>query len=191
MRRRILVLLVLLAPSLSSVPARAEPAQFNFMGALRIAGSSVTVPLEWDGVWATSDSVYDCTTGFRSTSPGSDTLCAGQVFSQNVPGSPISFDCSGTADATTYHVTCSGSADVLGCQVTYDIQTDGTRTGTTYRSVTTSTTTYSGTGVGCNLIPSTCTRIVSYGTRTGPAPTTFCSTPVRNTTWGRLKVIYR
>ena len=88
-----------------------------------------------------------------------DTLCSGQVFTENAPGSPLAIVCNGTADATTFHATCSGSDTVFtDCLVTFDIQVDGVRTGESYRSVTTTNTSYSGTGTGCDLLPATCTR---------------------------------
>ena len=74
---------------------------------------------------------------------------------------------------------------------TIDLQIDVVRTNDTYRSVATVNTSYSGTGTGCDLLPPSCTRTVSYGTRTGPAQTAYCETPARQTTWGRLKVTYR
>ena len=72
-----------------------------------------------------------------------------------------------------------------------EIQIDRIRTGDTYRSVTVTNVTYSGTGLGCDLVPPSCTKVVSYGTRTGPAPAEYCLTPVKRATWGQLKVAYR
>jgi hypothetical protein len=34
-------------------------------------------------------------------------------------------------------------------------------------------------------------KIVSYGTRTGPAPAEYCLTSTRHPTWGQLKILYR
>lgn len=185
----LLLLCALMAPSGS---AYAKTVSFDFGGALRVMSGSITVPPEWDGIWTTQDSTYDCTTGLIGTSSGADTLCTGQVFTEAAAGSPVTLSCTGTADATTYHVTCSGSADVFtDCQVTYDIQIDGTRSSESFRSVTTTTATYSGTGTGCNLLPGSCTRVVTYGTRTGPAPAEYCLTPAKRTTWGQLKMSYR
>ena len=59
------------------------------------------------------------------------------------------------------------------------------------RSVATSNQTYTGTGKGCDLIPDGCSRNVSEGTREGAAPIAYCTTPIRRSTWGRLKTIYR
>jgi hypothetical protein len=186
------VVLLLSASMMPSGPARAGTAAYNFGRVLRVADASVVVPPEWDGLWATQDSVYDCTTGFKSFSSGVDTLCAGQVYTQDPGSSPVTLTCTGTADATSFHATCSGSAEVFAdCQLLMEVQTDATRTGDSYRSVTTISTTYSGTGLGCDLLPATCTRVVSYGTRTGPAPVDYCLTPAKRTSWGQLKVSYR
>ena len=59
------------------------------------------------------------------------------------------------------------------------------------RIVTTITTTYAGTAEGCSFFPNSCTRVVTYGTRTGSAPVTFCLTGLRQVSWGRLKMLYR
>ena len=189
---RIAFVLLLSASLLRAGAAHAAPRAYDFSQALRLMSGSVTVPPEWDGVWTTQDSVYDCTTGFKQFVSGVDTLCSGQVFTENAPGSPLAIVCNGTADATTFHATCSGSDTVFtDCLVTFDIQVDGVRTGESYRSVTTTNTSYSGTGTGCDLLPATCTRRVIYGARTGPAPAAYCTTPANRTTWGQIKVLYR
>jgi hypothetical protein len=193
MKRFAFVLLLLSASMVSSGSAHATAVVYDFGKALRILSGSTTVPPEWDGIWTHQDSVYDCTTGFKYVSSSSDTLCSGQVYTQDPGGSGVTFDCTGTADATTIHVTCTGSAVVVpdSCQVTFVIQFDATRTSNSYRSVTTVNATYSGTGLVCSLLPATCTRIVAYGTRTGPAPAEYCLTPATRTTWGHIKTLYR
>jgi len=192
MKRIACVVLLLSASALLPGSAHARARVFDFSGALRVMGNTVTVPPEWDGVWTVQDSVYDCTTGFKYFDTSTDTLCSGQVIQQDTTGVPVTIDCNGSADATSYHVTCTGSMDVFtDCQVTYDIQTDATRTSNSFRSVTTMSVSYSGTGTGCDLLPGSCTRTVSYGTRTGPAPLDYCLTPTRRTSWGQLKVSYR
>lgn len=191
MSRVTFVFLLLLAAPVPAGAASAEPAAFHFKSALRLLGGTVTVPPEWDGIWTTQDSTYDCATGPTGTSSSSDTLCTGQVFNQSPPG-PVAISCTGTADATTFHTTCDGSTVIFpDCKASYAIQVDGTRTGDSYRSVTVVNVTYSGTAKGCDLVPPSCTRIVSYGTRTGPAPASYCVTPVKASTWGKLKLIYR
>lgn len=191
--KRLVLLLVLLSVTL--LPARAAFASAvppDLTRTFKLLGTLDNVPPEWAGVWTTQDSIYDCTTGFMSSSSGTDTLCAGQVLTQSVPNSPIVFTCTGTSDATTYHLECNGSVEFIpDCMTVMQIVTDGTRTSESYRTVSTITTTYSGTATGCDLIPGSCLRIVSYGTRTGPAPAAYCTTPARRTTWGQLKVSYR
>jgi hypothetical protein len=90
-------------------------------------------------------------------------------------------------------VTCDGYiVPFPDCSTNIHIQNDVVRTNSSYRSVTTVSTSSTGTALGCNLIPPSCTRTVSYGTRTGPAPSEFCIlTGVRRATWGRLKMMYR
>ena len=192
MKRLAFVVLLFSAPLAVAPPAHADNLAFDFARALRATSSSITVPPEWAGIWTTQDSVYDCTTGFKSYSTGTDTLCANQVYDGNQAGSPFTFTCTGTADATTFHATCTGGGEVFpNCSVTIDLTVDVVRTNDTYRSVVVANTSYSGTGTGCDLFPPSCTRTVSYGTRIAPAPTDYCSTPARQTTWGRLKVTYR
>jgi len=183
--------LLLLTTLLAFGPSHADPAAPRDGNAFRLLAGSITVPSDWDGIWTTQDSVYDCTTGPMSTSSSVDTICSGQSFNGGSSGgSP--FTCTGTADATTIHATCTGSSAAgTDCQADYNIQMDVTRTNTTYKSVSTINVTYSGTGLGCDLYPPMCLRVVSYGTRTGPAPTAYCNTAVMRPTWGRLKTLYR
>jgi hypothetical protein len=192
MRRPVLALLLLAALIVPHRSAHATPAAYDFSKALRALAGSVKVPPEWDGVWTTQDSVYDCTTGFQALEVGADTLCSGEVFTQAAIASPLTLDCNATADATTFHATCSGSADVMtGCTLTVGIQIDAIRTSSSYRAVTTTDMGYAGSATGCDQLPASCTRTVTYGTRTGPAPSDFCVTPAKRTTWGQLKVSYR
>ena len=186
---RFAIALLLSAALLPSISAQAAPVASDFRDGLKLASQSVIVPPEWDGIWTQEDSLYDCTTGFKSFFSGTDTLCAGQVYTQ---GGALNVVCNGTADATSFHATCSGSETVFtDCTVMIDIQIDGTRTGNSYRSVTVTNASYSGTGTGCDLLPPSCTRSVTYGTRTSAAPPAYCATPAIPTTWGQLKVKYR
>jgi hypothetical protein len=192
MRRFVLLFLLLSATLLPAGSALASGVPLDFGRPFKLLGTLDNVPAEWAGVWTTQDSIYDCTTGFMSSSSGADTLCTGQALTQSVPNSPIVFTCTGTSDATTYHLECNGSVEFFpDCQTVMQIVTDGTRTSESYRTVSTITTTYSGTATGCDLIPGSCLRIVAYGTRTGPAPADYCTTPAKRTTWGQLKVSYR
>jgi hypothetical protein len=152
----------------------------------RMARASVIIPSEWDGTWTTLDTIYTCQGVFQSTSTDADTLCGGKDYSEG----PNSLVCTGTADATTLDVTCTGSEPVItDCDANYSIVIHGTRTASTYFTVTTINITYSGTG--CGPIPPTCVQINTHGTRTGPAPTEYCATSTRRTTWGEIKALYR
>ena len=189
---RFALALLLSASMVPAGAAHATPVAYDFNQVLRLTSGSITVPPQWDGVWTTQDSVYDCTTGFQQLVTGADTLCSGQVYTVSSAGSPVTITCTGTADATSFHATCSGTGTIFtDCQLTIDIQIDAILTGDTFRSVTTTNTSYSGTGTGCNLLQPSCTRSVTYGTRTGPAPTAYCLTPAKRATWGQLKETYR
>jgi hypothetical protein len=192
MSRLIFASLLLLAALLPSGAARAEPGAFGSPNAFRLMAGSITVPPEWDGVWTSTDSTYNCLGASLGVSTVTDTLCAGQVISQDGTGLPVIFTCTGTADANSIHQNCTGSMQISAdCQVEYQIQIDGTRSGTTFRSVTVSQVTYTGTGLECTLLPGSCRRVVSYATRSGPAPLDYCVTPVKGASWGRLKMLYR
>lgn len=167
----------------------ATPAPRSIRDVLRMLGGPTPVPQEWDGVWTSEDSIYICDGPLQLAIAQGDTICGGTVYD---PGSATPLDCTGTATATTIDMTCTGTSELFpDCQSTFTIHTVMTRTDDTYHSVTTISTSYSGTGEGCDLIPPSCQRIVSNGTRTGPAPADYCVTPVRRTNWGRLKSIYR
>lgn len=191
MKRLSVVALLGLTVLLSSGSAHAAPKPRGIGSALRALGGSIVIPPEWEGRWTTADSTYDCTAGFTSYSVDEDTICGGQVFSEEANG--VQMNCSGTADATTMHATCTGSSEIFpDCQINFSTVIDVVRTGTTYRAVTTINITYTGTGVGCDFIPPSCTRIVTYGTRVDDPPVGFCEvTPIRRTTWGQLKTHYR
>jgi hypothetical protein len=172
--------------------AHAGPSTRGFGAGLRVVGGSLIIPAEWDGIWTTADSTYDCTAGFTAYSVDEDTICGGQTYSEAPPDTSVELTCTGTANATTMHATCNGSSMFFpDCQANYEIVVDVVRTGETYRSVTTINITFSGTGVGCSFIPTRCTRIVTYGTRTASAPPSFCTTSVKRSTWGELKAHYR
>jgi len=154
-----------------------------------ITGGGVTVPPEWEGIWTTTDTVYNCPSSFNNTSTVDDTICTGEAL--NDPGQ-TQLVCTGNATATTYDITCTGTDDVIpDCTATYNYHVHGTRTGESYFSVAELNVTYSGTAEGCDLLPPQCVQINTHGTRTGPAPPTFCSTPTRSSTWGQVKIHYR
>lgn len=189
MNRVVFVSVLVLSLSLARGSSAAAPHAAGLVSALRAMGGPVTVPPEWQGIWTVQDSVYDCMGNPMSTSTGADTLCTGDTYDQNPGG--VQYNCSTTINAGTVHWTCNASIEIFtDCKASYAVQGDGTRTGDSYVFVSTSNVTYTGTGFGCNLVPQSCTRIVSRGTRTDASPTA-CLTPAQTTTWGRLKVIYR
>lgn len=164
-------------------------------GVARAATSAFTVPAEWAGVWASTDSVYDCPViVLDHVSASIDTLCAGQdvMYGVDTGGYDIVVDCTGTVTPTSIDVTCTGSSEVMAdCTATMTLHIQGTRTGDTSVTITTMQITYSGSAFGCDLLPPMCTRTVSRSTRTGPAPSAYCTTPVTPQSWGALKVRYR
>jgi hypothetical protein len=187
MRRSVLIL-ALFWLTFAAGAVRANPTSFGFKQVLGAMGTTVTIPPEWAGIWSEQDSTYSCLGVFKSASTNIDTLCAGKDY---LSGGAIQFVCTGTANATSVDMTCTGSFPVtVDCAANYSIHVTGTLSSGTYRTVTTTDVTYSGTGAECGLLPPTCTQVNSWGTRTGPAPAD-CTTPTRHDTWGRLKSIYR
>jgi len=163
----------------------------TFGGRHILAGGSDPVPPEWAGIWTTVDSIYNCSGGLLSTSTSTDTLCAGQVFDPET-GSECPFECTGSANSTSVNMHCTGACEFFpDCTGTFTTDFIGTRTGDSYSSVITMNVTFSGTGKGCDLLPPNCTQINSHGTRIGPAPEKYCSTPAETMTWGRVKSQYR
>lgn len=156
----------------------------------KLAKASVVAPPEWDGFWATIDSVYTCAGVFQSTSIGADTICGGKDYSSRPPGTGIELQCTGNADATTIDVTCTGSGPVFAdCDADYTVVIHGTRTADTYFIVNTVNITFVGTG--CLGVPPQCIQVNSHGTREGQAPPDFCATPTKKSSWGEIKVLYR
>ena len=155
------------------------------------ASATIVVPPEWGGIWAVEDSTYDCAGVLQSVETSADTLCPGEqtIDPQQFPGT---FDCTGSADATSIDVTCSGTSELFpDCAATFTSALRGTRTGENYFVVSTVEITYSGTAEGCDLVPGYCLQVNSHATRTAPAPVAYCQTPARPTSWGTLKVRYR
>lgn len=183
----VLVAALCLASSGSAQAAAPRPSVIA-----RVARAQVVVPLDWDGTWTTLDTTYTCAGAFQSTEAGVDTICGGKDYAPDSQGSGVQMNCTGSASATTFDQTCTATFPVFtDCDAHYVIEMHGTRTGDSYVMVTTTNVSYSGTGEGCSLLPPSCTQVNSWGTRTGPAPPLYCSTPARPTTWGRLKTIYR
>lgn|SRR5690349_9588364 len=152
-----------------------------------LLGGSITIPPEWAGIWSSSDSTYDCNGVLQSTSTSLDTLCAGVVFYQDP-----SFNCTGSADGTSFQQHCTGSGEVFpNCNYSFDLVSHGTRSGDSFFSVSVFQQNYSGTAKGCDLFPPSCSQVNSHSTRTGPAPSAYCASPVQAGSWGRLKSLYR
>ena len=168
--------------------AQARPAP-GTESIIRALAPATKVPPEWDGIWSRTDSVYDCTGSLQSTSTGLDTLCGGKDIPSPVG---INYTCTGTADATSIHMTCTYDYTPFpDCTGHSESVIDATITGGTYYSVTRSNTSYSGTGFGCNLLPPVCTVIHVHATRTGAAPAAYCASATVPTNWGRIKELYR
>ena len=190
--KRLLLAFLMLAPVLVATSARADVVSDRMQQIVRQARAAIVVPTEWDGVWTSVDTTYSCAGAFQNTSTSTDTICGGKDYSPADSGSPVTFDCTGTATATTYDMTCTGSTEIFpDCTSDYTITVHGTLSGGTYFMVTTLQVNYSGTATGCDLVPPTCNQYNSHGTRIGPAPTAFCATPTKQATWGRVKSIYR
>ena len=186
MKKR-LIMFVLCAALLPAGPALTQHLM-STEGGLRGIGLTVKVPAEWSGIWSFTDSIFTCVPVLKSTSTGFDTLCAGTSFL----GQTIGFVCTGTATATTIDLTCTWNRDVFpDCQASTVITIKGSVTGDTYNSVTTTNTTFSGTGTGCDLLQPICSIVHEHATRTGPAPAAYCATAVLPTSWGKIKAIYR
>lgn len=190
MKRLAVPLLLLCAVLLSFGTADAKSGAIDFKGTLRAMNGSIVIPPEWSGIWTTTDSVYDCSDQFIEVATSKDTICAGQVVTQI--GEIVDFTCTGAVNGTTMDVTCTGSYEpVTDCLVTFTVVTHTTRSGDSFRSVSTTTTTHSGTNPICSFFPEDCKRNVTEGTRTGVAPPAFCATPTKRATWGQLKILYR
>jgi hypothetical protein len=190
--RRLTLMLVLSASLLLVGSAGAGPVLPSPESLARIAIANVVVPTEWDGVWTTVDSTYNCELALQSTSTSVDTICGGRDYGVPTEGMPFTYTCTGTADANGIHSECTASYNLAAdCQADYSVVTDGWLTGNSYRMVTFSRITYTGTGMVCGLLTPSCTQFDSWGTRTGPAPTVYCATGTKVKTWGELKSHYR
>jgi len=173
--------------------ASGEPTSVGLkrMAAISRAADAIVVPVEWGGVWATEDSTYDCAGVLQSVTANVDTLCPGEP-AYAPQQSPVAFDCTGTANATSVDVTCTGSSEFFpNCTATFTSTLRGTLTGDSYFLVSTTVLTFAGTAPECAFVPGYCTQVNSHGTRTGPAPIDYCQTAARPTTWGSLKLRYR
>lgn len=178
------LVIALILGALAASSASANPLTTRHRPA---GGGSITVPPEWAGIWQSTDSLYDCNGVFQSMDTFIDTLCAGVTFE-----SDTTFSCKGGANGTSYFQHCSGSGEVFeDCTYTFDIQTNGTRTGDSFFSVSVFSTTYTGKGKGCDFFTDSCTQTNTHSTRIGTAPPAYCATPVVGTSWGKVKSQYR
>ena len=183
-----LAVVALVAPAAHAAPGRAGAGAFSTNQAgHRVFTGGVSVPAEWAGVWQSTDSTYKCPNLFQSTSVDTDTLCVGQSET-----SDLNAVCTGSATSTSVDFSCTATGEVFtDCQYTVTSHVTGTRTGDTYFLVTETTTTFSGTGTGCDLLTPSCTQTNLHGVRLGPAPAAYCATPAVPSSWGKLKASYR
>jgi hypothetical protein len=190
--RTIVRMLVLCVSFLVIVATHANAAPLSLDDLFRQARSAVIAPVEWDGIWTTVDSTYTCLGVFQNTSAGADTICGGKDYTPSTGGSGLTITCTGSATPTTIDLTCTGSGPVFtDCDANYTAVFHGDRNGDSYHVVSTIHLTYSGTGLGCSLLPPSCSQLDIWGTRTGPAPPAYCLTPTQRSTWGVLKTRYR
>lgn len=145
------------------------------------------VPASWTGIWLYQNTTKNCTTGqVISTSSYSDTLCPGEIV---LPGGGFYETCTGGYSETSFTSDCTVSREFLpGCQASYRLVQNGTRTGDSFEGTGRSTTTFS--GAGCTGLADQCFDFVTTGTRFGAAPSN-CGTPVEPKSWGGIKCSYR
>jgi hypothetical protein len=187
-----ILMLALTATAFLFGPSNASADPPSPVTVARLARAEIIVPTEWDGIWTSTDSVYTCAGVPQSTSAHTDTVCGGKDFSPTSQSSPITFNCTGSANATSFDVTCTATSDVFtDCTANYNFVMHGTLSGSTSYIVSTINVTYSGTGAGCSLLPPSCTQSNSRGTRVAPAPPAYCTTATRQSSWGQVKLIYR
>ncbi len=154
-----------------------------------LMGETPQIPAAWSGIWETTDSVYDCADppNLIATSTRTDTLCAGSDYSQELQGFELT--CTGSADDNSAQLSCSGLVPYEeGCDLQFTMETQMTLSGQTAFSVAQ----ISAVPVPEGCIPfALCQIIRSHMFRTGPEPKDCALTPVRSTTWGQVKSIYR
>jgi len=194
--KRLAALLIVVSASLvlladAAAAARLPHSPLKLLQLSQAAFDPFKIPPEWDGLWTSTDSTYDCTGGFQQVETGEDTLCSGAVLldENSFVGQ---FDCTGSVSATTINITCTGMDTVVtDCFATFSYNIHGTRTGDDTYVVATISIIYDGPALECGFIPDTCLQINSHAHRTGPAPTAYCATPTLPSTWGGVKIRYR
>jgi len=191
--RRLATTLVLLSAVLVTGTAFAANQPPTADQIMKMVRATVVVPVDWDGTYDVFDSTYDCTGAWLANGTDADTICGGKDYSPSAPGSPVTFDCTGTTTATTFEMTCTASWDLYpNCTANFNVASNGTISGGTYFIVSVVRITYSGTDPYCSVYNTpTCRQYNRHGTRTGPAPADYCATPTRRTSWGQVKTFYR
>lgn len=169
------------------------PPRITLVDVFRTLQSDPTIPPEWSGIWSIIDTTYTCMDVFQSADASLDTLCTGMsVGVDEEPAPGIMIDCTGSVDATSADFVCTATFNVApDCDATFTATTMATLSGDSYTSTTTVEIMYDGTGFGCDLIPDTCTKIVTHGTRVSAEPSAYCATPTEPVSWGKIKVRYR
>jgi len=144
----------------------------------------VPVPPEWEGIWATEDSSYDCYEHTVYTvASWQDTICAGEELIPT-PEAPYPEVCRGTATATTLHLECAWSVGDWLCTDSFTLTLDATRDGDSFYYVC--VTEAESAGAAC--FGGGCTVEHVHGTRILPA---HCATPTLPVKWGDVKAMYR
>jgi hypothetical protein len=194
MKRLAAVLLIVSAALVvlaDAAAARLPRTPFQLLQAGIAALDPYKIPPEWDGIWVSTDSTYDCNGGFQQVDSSTDTLCAGAVFfDPNVITGEV--ECTGSFTATTLNITCTGVDTIItDCVGTFTYNIRGTRTGDDAFLVVTIETSFDGSAPECGFIPDDCSQLNSQAQRTGPAPAAYCATPSRPSTWGEVKIRYR
>jgi len=193
--KRMAAILLLVSASLvllaDAAAARVPRSPLRLLQLGLAAADPYKIPPEWDGLWTSTDSTYDCGGLFQTTEVSEDTLCSGAVFLDPAEFSGV-VECSGSFTATTINLTCTGTDSLFeGCDVTFSYTIHGTRSGNSAFLVLTFSTTYDGSAPECDFFPDDCSQVNTHATRTGPAPPTYCATPTRPSTWGGVKIRYR
>lgn len=178
-----LATLVLAPALLATAPARpALPVPTLTHHHIMVPATSPQIPAAWSGIWSFTDSTYTCDNPVAtSTSADFDTLCTGDTI--DVTG----FTCTGTISNTDVDQTCTETQTVYtGCDVVFTLHIQASRSGETYTSTTTLTSTSQ--PPGC--YPDLCILTNTYATRVAPQPAS-CSSAALPTTWGGIKALYR
>lgn len=154
------------------------------------ASAQIEFPASWAGIWEITSTDFECGTSNQlDMYTETDTICAGDVFDPGQEVEGAVYICSGGIDDTTIDITCAITTEVApGCDVTFTINTTGTRTGDSFEGTDTFSITYEG---DCFGLQDSCTESEVTGTRTGPAPPECATVSTEPATWGHIKDLYR